>query len=165
MRVGRKQSSSPCVVALHGEATGHGWIWWRAAQPRGEEMGQAWSDQTKGFVPSKAKWPTSAWHETRTHWGSPFLCCQQISLKPAGETSCPTPTPIHKKSRHEVPVAVISYYGVWSKLAQIALLLTLPKGELLHHSGFLMLFKTAFGKEGLGWLFLAFSSESKCALI
>lgn len=166
MRVGRKWCPYPWVVGLAGKAAGLGWMRGRAFHPGREEMGQAWSDQIEGFAPSKAKCPASAWHGTQSRWGSPFFYCQQISLKPTGETYRPSAIPIHKKWRREVRIAVIAHYRVWSKLAQAVLFLILPKGRWLHLSDLLMFFSHSFWEGRIGMaIFDFFPQKWMCSYI
>lgn len=166
MKMGRKWCLTPWVVGLAEKAKGLGWTRGRVSHPGGEETGQAWSDQTKGFVPSKAEHPASAWHGIQSRWGWPFLCCQQISLKPAGETSRPSTRPVHKKWRQEVRIAVIAHCRGWSKLVQTDLLLTLPKGRLLHRSGLLMFFSHSSWEGRIGMaIFDFFPKKWMCSYI
>lgn len=137
-------------TSLHGGVGREGWMQGGVSQRRGEKTGQAQSDQTTGSVPNKSKCPASAWHGTWSRRGSPFLCCQHISPKPAGETSRPSATPVHKQWRHEVRVAVVAHYRVWSQLAQIVLFPTVPRGRLLHFSGLLMFFSHSFWERRIG---------------
>lgn len=61
----------------------------------------------KGLDPVKQNAPPAP--GTWNCWGSPFLCCQQTCQKPAGQTSCPSVTFVHRKWRQEMHIAVMAH--------------------------------------------------------